>query len=397
MKNVYSIFQYPDVTKSTTWQPTVGLIPLTNASIASQDFYAVRSLHQSLSTVSSSQQKTYGGTSPSDQDPQSSASAATASGKKVVSTAVIAVVCVVGFFVLAAAVFCAWWFWLRRKLGPGGVVEYKDSPVRPRGGRGHRSDASTSTLKSRKHSETSRQKSMVEGYSDFEGDSWLSTTEGGDSIRLGYMPEVIEEEDEGRQTRGAEWRSSRGSSLAPDRSVDAEAGIPLVDMVDPKSPPPQRDRSPMTARRIQSEPESESPFGSANDSLSPVNSPYPYPSNVNHSQRTSTLNTSRSLSMAMDGPFPSAAQSRHSTTRPDVSPMYDIRTSDYFAVPTAHTQGRGRSRPSQGHGSTGLRPGDDGIQAEGRATSPQRESVLGRTVVEDPGDLAYDQARGTAL
>ncbi|WWD22304.1 hypothetical protein CI109_106795 [Kwoniella shandongensis] len=400
LKNVYSVFQYPDANKPTTWQPSVGLIPLTNASIASQDFYAVRTLRQSLSTVSSSQQATYGGTTPSGgQNPQSSAAAA-ASGKKVVSTAVIAAVSVVGFFVLAAAAFCAWWFWLRRKLGPGGVVEYKTPPVRPRGGAGHRSESSTSTLKNKKHSETSRQKSMVEGYSDFEGDSWLSTTEGGDSIRLGYMPEVAEEDDEARQTRGAEWRSSRGSSLARERSVDTDVDIPLVDMVDTKSPP-QRDRSPLATRRVLSDPEIDLSVDSANsESFSPVSAPYPYPSNANnHSQRTSTAHAARSLSMAMDGPFPSTGQNRHSTMRPDVSPMYDIRTSDYFAVPISHTAGRGRSGQSQGQGSRGSRSGEEVSQvAERRESRPHKYGgVLGDAVMEEPGDMADNHTRGAAL
>ncbi|KAK8845361.1 hypothetical protein IAR55_006074 [Kwoniella newhampshirensis] len=396
LKNVYAIFQYPDVSRASNWQPTVGLIPLTNASVASQDFYAVRTLHQSLSTVSSSHQSTYGGTTPTGQNPQSS-SAAAATGRKVASTAVIAACSVVGFFVLAAAAFCAWWFWLRRKFGAGGVVEYKSAPVRPNGAAALKSDASTSTLRSKKHSETSRQKSMVEGYSDFEGDSWLSTTEGGDSIRLGYMPEVVEEEDEGRQTRGGDWRSSRGSSLARERIVEEEeAGIPLVDLADPKIPP-RRDRSPIASRRILSGPGSEGqPTSAESETFNLTSATYQYPTTT--PQQKPTSRSSRSQSMAMDGPFPSA--SRSSTMRPDASPMYDIRTSDYFSVPPV--PGRGRSGLTQGQGqgrrgSSMTREGGEDVGRRGLSPGRTGGVILGEGVVEEPGDLAEQHTSGTAL
>ncbi|KAK4683562.1 hypothetical protein P7C73_g6681, partial [Tremellales sp. Uapishka_1] len=194
LKNVYSIFQYPDTNKEVLWQPKVGLISLTNASIASQDFYAVRTLRQSLSSVSAAKQTVSSPTNPNGSAPSSSATPGAVAGKKLISTAGIAAIAVVGFFVLAAGAFCLWWFLLRRKLGKGGKVEYRTSAA---GARQHERDLSTSSLRSKKHSSAKRQKSMIEGYSDYEGDSWMTATgtENSDSIRLGYMPEVEEDED----------------------------------------------------------------------------------------------------------------------------------------------------------------------------------------------------------
>ncbi|OCF34987.1 hypothetical protein I316_03534 [Kwoniella heveanensis BCC8398] len=402
LKNVYSIYQYPDTNKQKTWQPTIGLIPLTNASIASQDFYAVRVQRQSLSSVSSDQQAENGGSPTYNPGAQTSSGA---DGKKVVNTAVIAAVSVVGFFVLAAAAFCAWWFWLRRKFGAAGVVEYKSAPKRPGTGAmsGHRSDSSLSSLRNKKHGATQRQRSMVEGYSDYEGDSWMSTTEGNDSIRLGYLPEVAEE-DEGRQTRVGDRRSSRGSTLPGDKT--GEAGYELVDMNDPMSPTRVRTRSPppLAPPIVPGKPthahtnsEVELP-NSANSETFPLaaSGPYPYPS-------------SRSLSMSMSGPFPSPGASRMSgpfpspgggpnrhSIRPDASPMYDIRTSDYFSVPpAATTHGRGRegrrSSNSTGTGTggglgldgTGRRESSSGPASRRRSSPSKGAGIAEPTVVEE--------------
>lgn len=176
LKNVYSVFQYPDQSKkSSSWQPFVGMVPLTDASVASQDFYAVRTLHQSLGTVSQSGSSWNHGGSPNPSDP-----AAAKEQHKVVSTAIIAACSVVGFLVIVAVAFCAWWFWFRRKLGASGVVEYKMTTL-------HHSDPSMSTVRSRKHEVTQRQKSYVDGYSDYDDLSYRTPTE--DSIRLPHVPE----------------------------------------------------------------------------------------------------------------------------------------------------------------------------------------------------------------
>ncbi|WVQ80478.1 hypothetical protein IAT38_002583 [Cryptococcus sp. DSM 104549] len=407
MKNAYSVFKYPDPTKHTTWQPTVGLIPLTNASVASQDFYAVRVKHQSLGTVSTNSNgggnvisNTGGGSDSSAHD-----------GKKAANTAIIAATSVVGFFVLAAALFCAWWFWLRRKFGAGGVVTYRTaSKRRPRPDTGgHRSDHSMSTLRSKKHEETHRQKSMIDGFVDYEADSWMSGTEGGDSIRLGYIPEALEEgEDEGRGTWGN--RSSRGSSMmARDQSAGAASGksrqsaasgdegggvegVPLVDAMDPLSPKSESGllASPVALRRL-SMTESDPPTSSASDTFPHNVAPYPHPSQPHQTH------TARSLSMAMTGPFPSPSRmsgpfptpspNRYSSMRPDSSPMYDIRASDYFTVPAASPplpRGR-RGSSSTGVGGAG---GGGGVR-EGsghRRSSPSKQGArgFGVTVAEKP-------------
>jgi hypothetical protein len=52
------------------------------------------------------------------------------------------------------------------------------------------------------------------------------------------------------------------------------------------------------------------------------------------------------LSVSMSGPFPSSNNlANQANRRPDVSPMYDINTSDYFKVPT---RGRSSQRVSGG-------------------------------------------------
>lgn len=209
LKNVYSVYRYPDQKLNpTTWQPTVGMAPLTDAATAARDFYAVRKLRQPLSGVSGG--NTAGGVG----NPQQSADAV-AGQHRVVSTAVIAACSVIGFFVMAAGAFCAWWFWWRRRLGQNGVVEYKMAHMD--------SEQSTDMFRSRKHVETQRQKSMVDGFSDYDVDSWRSTT-AGNSIH--GMPQVTEEDD---MKRLGETLSNhtRGSSLHAS----------LLAMSDPGSPP----------------------------------------------------------------------------------------------------------------------------------------------------------------
>ena len=382
LKNVYSIFQYPDYnrTDASSWQPTIGLISLTNSSVASQDFYAVRVQHQSLSSVSSAHPSGVGNSATTSSPPVGGVT----SGHRAVSTAIIAGVSVVGFFVLAAAAFCAWWFWLRRKFGASGQVEYTATSTRPHSS-GHKSEGSTASMRTRKHDTTLRQKSMVEGFSDFEADSWMSTTEG-DSIRLGYLPEVIEEDEE-RQSRVAEG-SSRGSSVreksaGANREVedlialDSATATPTSAAVAPIAPPPSsrrsgRGASPSATRSLALLPE---------DDFSPTRttSAYPYP--------TSPTSTARSLSFNMAGPFPSA--SRQSLMRPDTSPMYDIRTSDYLTVGPGNNPPRGRKSHRFSSTNVDQREVDGGTA---RAASPRRSpGVLDGPTVEEPTELNAEQ------
>lgn len=321
LKNVYSIYQYPDQVRSTRWQPTIGLIPLTNASVASSDFYAVRTNRQSLSSVSSDEANTSG---PGPWNPTTSPATSNGSsgGKKVASTAVIIGCSVVGFFVVAAAAFAAWWFWLRRRHGSAGIVNY-DRKSRSDVHSNLGSDYSGSTSRAKKHQGAARQKSLIEGYSDFEGDSsWVS--EGGDSIRLGYIPEVAEDdEDEGKARPSADTGPSSSTRALTNTSLVDEP-VALAPAIDERnrSQPPSGRREPSPSARI----------SLAHQSRASYSQSGPYPSLPKSA-------TARSLNVSMSGPFPSNNNlAGQANRRPDISPMYDINTSDYFKVPT-----RGRS------------------------------------------------------
>lgn len=343
LKNVYSIYQYPDQVRSTRWQPTIGLIPLTNASIASSDFYAVRTNRQSLRSVSSDEANTAG---PGPWNPTTSPAAqGTTGGKKVASTAVIIGCSVVGFFVLAAAAFAAWWFWLRRRHGSAGVVNYdrkSRSDIHSQLG----SDYSGSTSRAKKHEGAKRQKSMIEGYSDdFEGDSsWVSET--GDSIRLGYIPEVAEDdEDQGKARRSTDTGPSSNTRVL-DHSTLIDEPIALAPVISDRdrSPPPSTERRGSSpSARLSLAPQSRTSYSQSG----------PYPSLPRSA-------TARSLNVSMSGPFPSNNNlAGQVNRRPDASPMYDINTSDYFKVPN---RGRSSQRGSQGDrdrtpsGAGGLNP-----------------------------------------
>jgi hypothetical protein len=62
----------------------------------------------------------------------------------------------------------------------------------------------------------------------------------------------------------------------------------------------------------------------------------------------------------MNGPFPSTQGPNASNRRPDVSPMYEINTSDYFQVPGRGRNPRGasgsRERERTPNGARGLNP-----------------------------------------
>lgn len=345
LKNVYAVYNYPDQVRSTRWQPTIGLIPLTNASSASRDFYAVRTNRQSLRSVSSDQSHDTG---PDPWNPDVSPTPASGGGgKKVTNTAVIIACSVVGFFVLAAAAFCAWWFWLRRKFGAAGVVEYKRKS-RSDEHSNHDSDYSGSTLRAKKHEGTARQKSMIEGYADYEGDSWVSET--GDSIRLGHIPEVAEDGEEETKARPATLASEMEdgdtprSNRIPDDALLIDEPVPiLASQVQDDTPTKRRGSSPHTRISLASQ-----------EKRGSTSQTGPYPT-------MSKSNTSRSLSVSMSGPFPSSQSARQSTMRPDASPMYDINTSDYFQVPNrgrdaARRASKSRERDSTPSGSNTLNP-----------------------------------------
>lgn len=204
--------------------------PLTDAATAVRDFYAVRNMRQPLSGVSSGNVAGGGGNA------QQSA-AASAGQHRVVSTAVIAACSVVGFFVMVAGAFCAWWFWWRRRLGETGIVEYKMAHMDP--------ENSTDTLRSRKHVETQRQKSIVDGFSDFDVDSWRSTT-AGNSVH--GMPVVTEADDEKRLGETLS-NHTRGSSLHASLLTSDPGSPPLVPYSD-FGPGPQHPQHPGVPRTL---------------------------------------------------------------------------------------------------------------------------------------------------
>lgn len=350
--------------------------------------------------MSSDQSQSKGGSSSTNSGGNGAAGGDTS--KRAVSSAVIAVVSVIGFFVLAAAAFCAWWFWLRRKFGASGVVEYKAAGRRrPPNPQGRNSDHSTSTLRSRKHVDTFRQKSMIEGYDIYnDQDSWVSGTEGADSIRLGHIPEALEEEEEGSGMAGTGDRSSRGSTTA--RSLaskslhdeDQEGDVALVDNVDPFSPGLEsttsdtNGRSPRgTSASVSYSPFADSPTSSVSDAFPATGrattGPYPSPLPSSHTKSNSHSHIKGS-SMGMSGPFPSPSGNRLSTMNLDSSPMYDIRTSDYFSVPGTQ-RGKDRKR---------LSSSASGRESDHRKASPSKVSgrwLMDNMLVEEPGDAEDNQ------
>jgi len=385
LKNVYSVYKYPDQKSSTSWQPSVGLVSLINQSTASSDFYAVRNKHMSLTTVSS----TNGKTNPS--NPVSGAADATQ--HRIVSTTIIAVCSVIGFFVLAAGAFCAWWFWFRRKVGAHGVVEYKMAPPPEDPPTGHKSVNSMSTLRSKKHEETKRQRSMVDGFSDYEIDSWRSTT---DTIALGNLLEVNENDDHTRtrtQSMGDSLSNhTRGSSLHQSLLAASDGPpSPLADFYprDPRgniatasdrherSLSVDRDgrerrrswdtrsntmQSRLSEHRLSEHHRPEFPRassagtimtspGSANRLIDLNNSPPTSPASVSYpnlpaiaaSPRNSSIST-RSQSISMTGPFPAARLSSHRGSDLD----------EYFPVlPPSSPDDRSRRPSNSSHLSRG--------------------------------------------
>ncbi|CAK9782412.1 acid protease [Cutaneotrichosporon oleaginosum] len=230
LKNVYSIYQYPDQRLSpTTWQPTVGMIPLTDPALAARDFWQVRRERQPLSGVSS-------GTAGGPGNAQQSA-AANAGQKRVATSTIIAVCSVIGFLAIAAGAYFAWWFWNRRRHGKSGVVEYKMAQMEP--------GSSSPTLRTRKHVETMRQKSMVEGYSDFDIDSYNSTTAG---TSVNGMQQTTEEDDI-RQLGETISRHTRGSSIHQGLLTAGSSSPPILASGDFMPGVPRTVSEPLDLRR----------------------------------------------------------------------------------------------------------------------------------------------------
>ena len=344
------------------------MIGLTNASIASQDWYQVRMNHASLATVSaqhstpqSGQNSTSTGGSP--------AQSSTNTGNAVaVNTAVIAGSVVGGLIAVAVLAVLAWWFYFRRRFGRDGVVFYREKNERNR-------ERPETIASSRKHVDVARQKSMVEGYSDFEGESWMSATT--DSIRLRYLPEAVEDDSRRRNgSFGGGGESSRESSPSK-RSTAHDEAPKLVDIDDEPSTSDQFEDAPISPPADRAQRRDVSPIATRAISFA---SPDQHRTGTGGSYHSGKSDPTRA-SLSMSGPFPSPA--RGSLQRPDTSPMYDIRSSDYFAVP-----GGSPTTPiSLGSESRGRKAASgQGTQRRESSWSGGRFGV-GQTVSEEPIEM----------
>lgn len=220
LKNVYSVFTYPAAySSSSAWAPQVGLVSLTNATQASQEFWNVRILNQPLTTPTSSPSGNTAG-----------AAADSTTGHHVVSAGIIATAAVLGSLGLAAGAFCAWFFWLRRKYGATGTVgaaAYSTSYDEDQSSAG-------ATRRSKKFISMQRQKSMVDGYSDFDVDSWAD-----EGKTDGSCPQGTSIEDE----RPLRVESGDGRQSSRTRQSGWDMPYPPLGWQDS----PRRDKSPSTS------------------------------------------------------------------------------------------------------------------------------------------------------
>lgn len=210
LKNVYSVYTYPTAGATTRlWQPQVGLVSLTNATKASQQFYNVRSLNMPLSSGSTSSSGGAGGSTGS----SPGNSAAEAQGHHVISGGIIALAVILGFAAVAAGLFCAWYFWLRRKYGKDGSTP--DYQMTVKNGGAADDDVAAGARRSKKFRSMQRQKSMIDGYSDFDMDDSYGEIDSRTDGSLGTTKSreaTIFEDDEG-PTQG-HARAGSGHSKA---------------------------------------------------------------------------------------------------------------------------------------------------------------------------------------
>lgn len=196
----------------------VGQVSLTNVSTAAQEFYDVRVQHSTYpGQVSTS------GSAPS----QSADAAGNQAGHQVLSGGIIALAVVLGFVGIAAALFCAWFFWLRKKYGTKGVPAFAG---RRKGGMGSvdGTEGSIGTdnheltggaglgRRSKKYRNMQRQKSMIDGFMDFDTDLWSddvdsktdADTATSRSMDGGGVAVLGEELARGRGASNKAWESS---------------------------------------------------------------------------------------------------------------------------------------------------------------------------------------------
>ncbi|KAJ9123052.1 hypothetical protein QFC22_001241 [Naganishia vaughanmartiniae] len=224
LKNVYSIYTYPSsYTSTSSWLPMVGMLSLTNMTAAGQEFYDVRVQHSTYPG-----QVTTTGSTPS----RTADAAASQAGHQVLSGGIIALAVVLGFVGIAAGLFCAWFFWLRKKYGSKGVPVFAGRRGR-KGASGSISGTEGSMggtdrleltaggagvgRRSKKYRDMQRQKSMIDGYLDFDTDLWSDDKDSrtdADTATSRSMdgvagnPVLAEEVPRGRRASSKAWESS---------------------------------------------------------------------------------------------------------------------------------------------------------------------------------------------
>jgi hypothetical protein len=117
------------------------------------------------------------------------------------------------------------------------VVEYKMAQMEP--------GSSSPTLRTRKHVETMRQKSMVDGYSDFDIDSYNSTTAG---TSVNGMQQATEEDDM-RRLGETISNHTRGSSIHQGLLAAGASSPPVSPMADFTPGVPRTVSEPLDLRR----------------------------------------------------------------------------------------------------------------------------------------------------
>lgn len=242
----------------------IGMISLTNVTASAQEFYDVRVQHSTYpGQVTSS-----GSTSPT----QPADSAARQAGHQVLSGGIIALAVVLGFVGIAAALFCAWFFWLRKKYGTKGAPVFAGrSRKGPHGsvdgtegsmGGTDQLELTTSgggaagyNRRNKKYRNMQRQKSMIDGFMDFDTDLWSddvdsktdADTATSKSMDGAGIPILGEELARGRGASSKAWESSyppagwNSHQRAPSSSRLQERSPSLTRL--PSSPPDARSRS----------------------------------------------------------------------------------------------------------------------------------------------------------
>lgn len=294
----------------------VGMVSLTNVTDSAQEFYEVRVQHSTYPG-----QVTTSGNAPT----HSADSAANQTGHQVLNGGIIALAVVLGFVGVAAGLFCAWFFWLRKKYGTKGVPAFAgrgrkgplgsvDGTEGSIGGMDHLELTASGTAagynrRSKKSRNMQRQKSMIDGFMDFDTDLWSDDVESktdaetttSRSMDGAGIPVLGEELARGRGASSKAWESSY-----PPAGWNSHQRTP--------SSPRRQDRSPS----FQASP---LPTGDARSRSSQRfadadEGPYPTFSSFSHN---AVLSPSREPLMRGDGPETPTGGSRQDSTLQPVS------------------------------------------------------------------------------